>query len=115
MKQQHFSLCFSAFVPLRRHFDARLFLPHAIQPRDAETLKTRKAPRRLPARKAPLYLEDPSSLVLPPWNDIDDSKSQVYASDDNSVPGTRKIALYKSFIFMPKGMAMTAFMKLRII
>lgn len=27
---QHFSLCFSAFVPLRRHFDARLFLPHAI-------------------------------------------------------------------------------------
>ena len=33
---QHFSLCFSAFVPLRRHFDARLFLPHAIQPRDAE-------------------------------------------------------------------------------
>lgn len=50
--------------------------------------KNKESAAQITGAESPLYLEDPSSLVLPPWNDIDDSKSQVYASDDNSVPGT---------------------------
>lgn len=50
--------------------------------------KNKESAAQITGAESPLYLEDPSSLVLPPWNEIDDSKSQVYASDDNSVPGT---------------------------
>lgn len=50
--------------------------------------KNKESAAQITGTESPLYLEDPSSLVLPPWNDIDDSKSQMYASDDNSVPGT---------------------------
>lgn len=50
--------------------------------------KNKESAAQITGAESPLYLEDPSSLVLPPWNDIDDSKSQMYASDDNSVPGT---------------------------
>lgn len=50
--------------------------------------KNKESSAQITGAESPLYLEDPSSLVLPPWNDIDDSKSQMYASDDNSVPGT---------------------------
>lgn len=50
--------------------------------------KNKESAAQITGAESPLYLEDPSSLVLPPWNEIDDSKSQMYASDDNSVPGT---------------------------
>ncbi|MFR8209394.1 hypothetical protein [Hominenteromicrobium sp.] len=72
---QHFSLCFSAFVPLRRHFDARLFLPTLFS-RVMPNFKNKESAAQITGAESPLYLEDPSSLVLPPWNDIDDSKSQ---------------------------------------
>ena len=48
--------------------------------------KNKESAAQITGAESPLYLEDPSSLVLPPWNDIDDSKSQMYASDNQSVP-----------------------------
>lgn len=50
--------------------------------------KNKESAAQITGAESPLYLEDPSNLVLPPWNEIDDSKSQMYASDDNSVLGT---------------------------
>ena len=47
--------------------------------------KNKESAAQITGAESPLYLEDPSSLVLPPWNEIDDSKSQVYASDNQPV------------------------------
>ena len=35
--------------------------------------KNKESAAQITGAESPLYLEDPSSLVLPPWNDIDDS------------------------------------------
>ena len=37
--------------------------------------KNKESAAQITGAESPLYLEDPSSLVLPPWNDIDDSKA----------------------------------------
>lgn len=55
--------------------------------------KNKESAAQITGAESPLYLEDPSSLVLPPWNDIDDSKSQVYASDNQSVPYSIKMRI----------------------
>lgn len=55
--------------------------------------KNKESAAQITGAESPLYLEDPSSLVLPPWNDIDDSKSQMYASDNQSVPYSIKMRI----------------------
>ena len=52
--------------------------------------KNQESTAQITGVESPLYLEDPSSLVLPPWNDIDDSKSSIYASSDNATPNTMR-------------------------
>lgn len=65
--------------------------------------KNKESSAQITGAESPLYLEDPSSLVLPPWNDIDDSKSQVYASDDNSVPGTLQDRIIQELYIYAEG------------
>lgn len=65
--------------------------------------KNKESAAQITGAESPLYLEDPSSLVLPPWNDIDDSKSQVYASDDNSVPGTLQDRIIQELYIYAEG------------
>ena len=36
--------------------------------------KNKESAAQITGAESPLYLEDPSSLVLPPWNEIDDFK-----------------------------------------
>lgn len=55
--------------------------------------KNKESAAQITGAESPLYLEDPSSLVLPPWDDIDDSKSQMYASDNQSVPYSIKMRI----------------------
>lgn len=55
--------------------------------------KNKESAAQITGAESPLYLEDPSSLILPPWNDIDDSKSQMYASDNQSVPYSIKMRI----------------------
>lgn len=55
--------------------------------------KNKESAAQITGAESPLYLEDPSSLVLPPWDDIDDSKSQMYASDNQSVPYSIKMSI----------------------
>lgn len=55
--------------------------------------KNKESAAQITGAESPLYLEDSSSLVLPPWNDIDDSKSQMYASDNQSVPYSIKMRI----------------------
>lgn len=65
--------------------------------------KNKESAAQITGAESPLYLEDPSSLVLPPWNEIDDSKSQVYASDDNSVPGTLQDRIIQELYIYAEG------------
>lgn len=65
--------------------------------------KNKESSAQITGAESPLYLEDPSSLVLPPWNDIDDSKSQMYASDDNSVPGTLQDRIIQELYIYAEG------------
>lgn len=65
--------------------------------------KNKESAAQITGAESPLYLEDPSSLVLPPWNDIDDSKSQMYASDDNSVPGTLQDRIIQELYIFAEG------------
>ena len=65
--------------------------------------KNKESAAQITGAESPLYLEDPSSLVLPPWNDIDDSKSQMYASDDNSVPGTLQDRIIQELYIYAEG------------
>lgn len=65
--------------------------------------KNKESSAQITGAESPLYLEDPSSLVLPPWNEIDDSKSQVYASDDNSVPGTLQDRIIQELYIYAEG------------
>ena len=65
--------------------------------------KNKESAAQITGAESPLYLEDPSSLVLPPWNDIDDSKSQMYASDDNSVPGTLQDHIIQELYIFAEG------------
>lgn len=67
--------------------------------------KNKESAAQITGAESPLYLEDPSSLILPPWNDIDDSKSQMYASDNQSVPYSIKCALQTTYKHMPKAPA----------
>lgn len=65
--------------------------------------KNKESSAQITGAESPLYLEDPSNLVLPPWNDIDDSKSQMYASDDNSVPGTLQDRIIQELYIYAEG------------
>ena len=40
--------------------------------------KNKESAAQITGAESPLYLEDPSSLVLPPWNEIDDFKILRY-------------------------------------
>lgn len=52
--------------------------------------KNKESAAQITGAESPLYLEDPSSLVLPPWNEIDTSKSSIYANNDNATPNTMR-------------------------
>lgn len=65
--------------------------------------KNKESAAQITGAESPLYLEDPSSLILPPWNEIDDSKSQMYASDDNSVPGTLQDRIIQELYIFAEG------------
>ena len=52
--------------------------------------KNQEGTASLTGAESPLYIEDPSSLVLPPWNEIDTSKPYSYATNDNTVPHTMR-------------------------
>ena len=52
--------------------------------------KNKESAAQITGAESPLYLEDPSSLVLPPWNEIDTSKSSIYANNGNATPNTMR-------------------------
>lgn len=52
--------------------------------------KNKESSAQITGAESPLYLEDPSSLILPPWNEIDTSKSSIYANNDNATPNTMR-------------------------
>ena len=54
--------------------------------------KNKESAAQITGAESPLYLEDPSSLVLPPWNEIDTSKSSIYANNGNATPNTTTAA-----------------------
>lgn len=52
--------------------------------------KNHESTAAITGAESPLYIENPSSLILPPWNEIDGSKSYMYASNDHATPNTMR-------------------------